>query len=158
MSETKGIHFKFIIAPSVIAINVGYVLQKFNSSGPWMLGRQDIWSALWVEILQSEIVGRRADTNNTGGETWSASSGWWLLSNMFDRANWLLLCSSAPVLHLCARSSGLIIPAGPKIRAQCLDWEPIQRLNTLLLGEECKMYPNLMHIEDVWTECYPAVD
>ena len=53
------------------------------------------------------------------------------------------LAAPGPVLHLCARSSGLIIPAGPKIRAQCLDWEPIQRLNTLLLGEECKMYPNL---------------
>ena len=52
--------------------------------------RQDVWSALWEETMQTEIVGQSADKNNTGGETWSASSGWWLLSNMFDRPNWLL--------------------------------------------------------------------
>ena len=88
----KSKHIKWLIVPSMVEMNVGYVLQKFNLSALWRLRRKDVWSALWVEILKTEIFGQNADTNNTGGRTWSASSGWWLLSvsNMFDRANWLL--------------------------------------------------------------------
>ena len=105
-------------------------------------------------------LSRNTENRNIWSKCWHEQYWWWNLVSI----EWMMiafqyvwsakLAAPGPELHLCARSSGLIIPAGPKIRTQCLDWEPIQRLNTLLLGEECKMYPNLMHIEDVWTECY----